>query len=101
VFNAGKADEFIMLRLGSMCLELFQARGSEGSQRGGEQPIGMKHLAFEVPSVDKVVKGLNADGIKTDDIIDCSSIVSGMSVCFFNDPDGNRLELMQGYQDQK
>jgi hypothetical protein len=27
-------------------------------------------------------------------------VVKGMKVCFFNDPEGNRLELMEGYQDQ-
>jgi glyoxylase I family protein len=100
VFNAGKADEFIMLRLGSTCLELFQAAAAPGADKGGEQPVGLKHLAFEVPSVEEAVRKLKADGIMTDAIIDCSTIVKGMKVCFFNDPDGNRLELMQGYQDQ-
>ena len=30
----------------------------------------------------------------------CRLVVPGLSVCFFDDPDGNPLELMQGYQDQ-
>lgn len=100
VFNAGTPDEFIMLRLGTTCLELFQAGAGHASDKGGEQPVGLKHLAFTVPSVEEAVRKLNADGIGTDPIIDCSSIVKGMKVCFFNDRDGNRLELMEGYQDQ-
>lgn len=33
-------------------------------------------------------------------VIDCAKVVEGLRGCFFNDPDGNILELMQGYQDQ-
>lgn len=100
VFNAGTPDEFIMLRTGAACVELFQAPASAGSARGGEQPVGFKHLAFEVPDMEAAVAALKADGIQTDPIIDCSGLVKGLRVCFFNDPDGNRLELMQGWQDQ-
>ena len=100
VFNEGKPDEFIMLRLGAMCLELFQSTHVLPSSQGGEQSIGFKHLALEVSNLDAALAALRADGIQTEEIYDCSSIVKGMRVTFFNDPEGNRLELMQGYQDQ-
>jgi glyoxylase I family protein len=100
VFNAGKPDEFIMLRLGSTCLELFSADSKAAGQTGGEQPVGFKHLAFEVPDLDKALAALQADGIKTEQIADCSSILPGFRVCFFKDADGNWLELMQGYRDE-
>ena len=100
VFNAGTKDEFIMLRLGSTCLELFSAQDNAKSLVAGEQPVGFKHLAFEVPNLEAAITKLHADGIKTDGIIDCSGVVAGLRVCFFKDPDGNQLELMQGYKDQ-
>ena len=100
VFNAGKPDEFVMLRQGSMCLELFQETEASQTSRGDVHAIGFKHLAFEVPDLDAALAALRADGIQTEAIYDCSSIVKGMRVTFFNDPDGNRLELMQGDQDQ-
>lgn len=100
VFNADTPTEFIMLRLGSTCLELFSAQGEAKADVGKEQPVGFKHLAFEVPDLDAAVAGLAAEGIETDPIIDYSGVVAGLRVCFFNDPDGNRLELMQGYKDQ-
>ena len=100
VFNEGTDREFIMLRLGPVCIELFQAQGDEKSQTAQEQPIGFKHLAFEVPDLEAAIASLKADGIEVEDIIDCSSILEGFRVCFFNDPDGNRLELMEGYKDQ-
>ena len=100
VFNEGTPDEFLMIRLGSICLELFSTETDSASQSGGEQPVGFKHLAFEVPDLENTVKKLKADGIQTEEIIDCSSVVEGLRVCFFNDPEGNRVELMEGYQDQ-
>jgi glyoxylase I family protein len=100
VFNAGTPHEFLMLRLGSTCLELFSAGPEAASAAAGEQPVGFKHIAFEVPDLDKAVAALKADGIQTDAIIDCSSLVQGLRVCFFNDREGNRTELMQGYVDQ-
>ena len=100
VFNAGTPNEFVMLRLGATCMELFQAASGNRTSSGGEQAVGFKHLAFEVPDLEAAIAALRADGIQTDDIIDCSSIVKGMRVAFFNDRDGNRLELMQGYRDQ-
>ena len=97
VFNAGTTDEFIMLRLGSTCLELFSACDSGAA---GEQSVGFKHLAFEVPDLEAAISNLHVDGVATEPIIDCASIVPGLRVCFFTDPEGNRIELMQGYQDQ-
>ncbi len=100
VFKPDTADEFIMLRLGPVCLELFTAPDTAPATDAGKHPPGFKHLAFEVPSLEDVIKDLNADGIATEDIRDCSALLEGMRICFFNDPDGNRIELVQGYQDE-
>jgi glyoxylase I family protein len=99
VFNAGKPGEFLMLRLGSICLEIFSADNAD-SLSGGEQPVGFKHLAFEVDDIDVAVANLHADGIETQDIADCSGVIEGLRICFFNDPDGNLIELMQGFKDE-
>jgi catechol 2,3-dioxygenase-like lactoylglutathione lyase family enzyme len=98
-FSRGKTNEFVMLRLRDLCMELFQAN-SGTSKQGGEQLVGFKHLAFGVSKISEVLKSLHGDGICTEDVVDCSSILKGMSVCFFNDPEGNRIELIQGYQDE-
>ena len=99
VFNRGRADEFLMLRLGGMCIELFQAPAGAAAAAPASG-AGYKHLAFEVPSVDAAVARLRDDGMAPDPVSDCSAIVPGMKVCFFQDPDGNRVELMQGYRDE-
>jgi catechol 2,3-dioxygenase-like lactoylglutathione lyase family enzyme len=98
VFNAGTPGQFVMLRLGGVCLEFFQGKTDAGL-KGGGQPVGFAHLAIAVPDLDAALDALRADGIQPDDIIDCSKIAEGMRVVFFNDPEGNRIELMQGYKD--
>ena len=100
VFNPDTPAEFIMLSLGDTRIELFSADGNTDGVRGHEQHVGFKHLAFSVPDIEASVAALHADGIETDDIIDCSGLVEGLKVCFFDDPEGNRLELMEGYKDQ-
>lgn len=99
VFNRDTPEEFVMLRLGAMCLELHPGKPAGRAISGGEQPVGFEHLAFEVSDLDGAVAGLRSDGIETGKIIDCSDAVRGLRVCFLKDPDGNRLELMQGYRD--
>ena len=101
VFQQNTPNEFVMLRLGSVCLELFPPPPDSESVSAGPQQIGFQHLAFEVPDLDAAVDGLVADGIEPEEIIDCSDLVPGLRICFFEDPDGNRIELMQGYCDQK
>lgn len=92
--------EFILIRSGATCLELFPSGPDTSPAAAEDDRIGFTHLAFEVHDIEAVVAGLQADGVATDEIKDCSKHCEGMSVCFFNDPDGNRIELMQGYRDE-
>ena len=100
VFFRGTPDEVVMLRLGSVCIELFPPGGADNSARGGEQAIGFKHLAFEVDNMDEKIKELKDAGFQMGEIIDCSELVPGLRICFFNDPDGNSVELMEKWSDE-
>ena len=101
VFMPGQPGEFVMLRLGAMCIELFGAAGLPTPEPGGgEQPVGFKHLAFEVADLDAALEALRADGVTPDQVIDAGAHVPGMRICFFRDPEGNILELMEGWQDE-
>jgi glyoxylase I family protein len=99
-FNRGEANEFFMLKLGSMRLELFKNQKA-GEDKGSEQPVGFKHLALDVPKLEPFIESLRADGIEADRIIDCGKIAPGMRIVFFRDPEGNILELMEGYRDEE
>jgi glyoxylase I family protein len=100
-FNPGKPNEFIMLKLGSMRLELFPAdRARSLNQRGGEQAIGFKHLAFDVPKLESAMESLQADGIQFDPVLTQDHVTPGLRIVFFRDPEGNIIELMEGYRDE-
>jgi glyoxylase I family protein len=99
-FKAGKPDEFIMLKLGSVRLELFSADPAQTAEAsGGEQLLGFKHLAFDVPKLEAAIAALQADGIEPDPIIDLGDVIPGFRIVFFRDREGNILELMEGYRD--
>ena len=101
-FKAGKPDEFIMLKLGSFRLELFPVESAQTAEAmGGEQVVGFKHLAFNVPKLEPAISALQADGIEPDPIINLGHVIPGFRIVFFRDPEGNILELMEGYQDEE
>jgi glyoxylase I family protein len=101
-FNAGKPNEFIMLKLGPVRLELFPADSTKTKhEKGGEQGIGFKHLAFDVPRLEPAIEALRADGIEPDPIIDMGELIPGSRIVFFRDPEGNIIELMEGYRDEE
>jgi glyoxylase I family protein len=101
-FKAGKPDEYIMLKLGSVRLELFSADPAQTvNANGGEQVIGFKHLAFDVPKLEPAIEALRVDGIEPDPIIDLGDIIPGFRIVFFCDREGNILELMEGYRDEE
>jgi glyoxylase I family protein len=101
-FNAGKPSEFIMLKLGSFRLEFFPTDSAKTmNQNGSEQAIGFKHLAFDVPNLDSAIEALRGDGIEPDRVIDFSTVIPGSRLLFFRDPEGNIVELMEGYRDEE
>ncbi len=96
-FNKGEAGEFLMLRSGPCCLELFPApAGTSKEEHGGEQKIGLKHLAFSVDKIEDALAALKEDGITAGPIHD-KLPVPGLRICFFNDPEGNIIELMENW----
>ena len=99
-FHPSQPNEFFMLKLGTVRLEFFTSGKTGPGDRGGEQPIGCKHLAFDVPKIEPILEALRADGIEPDPIIDCSKVADGMCIVFFRDPEGNIIELMENYRDE-
>ncbi|HEX4140739.1 MAG TPA: VOC family protein [Candidatus Methylacidiphilales bacterium] len=100
-FNRGQPNEFFLLRLGSMRLELFTGGKATVNDKGGEQAIGFKHLAFEVPKLEPVLDALLADGVDCDKIIEVPHLAPGARILFFRDPEGNIIELMENYRDEE
>jgi glyoxylase I family protein len=100
-FRPGKPNQFVMLKLGSVRLELYPSDSANADQKGGEQLAGFKHLAFDAPQLEPVIESLRADGIEPDPIVDISKHISGCRVGFFRDPEGNLIEFLEGYRDEE
>ncbi|MGD2174823.1 MAG: VOC family protein [Candidatus Brocadiaceae bacterium] len=99
VFKAGQPDEFVMLKLGDVRMELFQAEDTSPDDHGGPQKVGFKHMCFGVEDVAAKAAELEADGLEPGPVIDCSDQVPGLKVCFLRDPEQNVIELMEGWRD--
>ena len=100
-FRPGKPNQFVMLKLGSVRLELFPSYSANAGQKGGEQGVGFKHLAFDASKLEPAIESLRADGIEADPITDISKHIPGCRVVFFRDPEGNLIEFMEGYYDEE
>jgi glyoxylase I family protein len=100
-FHRGEPGEFFMLKLGAMRLELFSNSKANPAEKGGEQAVGLRHLAFDVPKLEPVIEALRADGIACDKIIEVPNVAPGARIVFFRDPEGNIIELMENYRDEE
>jgi glyoxylase I family protein len=97
VHNRGKPGEFVQLRLGGVLLELFPAFDVPEEATAVPATLGFKHFSFSVDDIEAVVAGLRADGVEVEKIVELSHMAPGLRVAFCDDPDGNRIELVEGY----
>jgi glyoxylase I family protein len=102
VFTPGP-DQVVMIRAGAVCLELFKA-GEESpvpppEQAGPDWPC-IRHLCFSVGDLDAKLREMGTDARITLGPLDMGEFVPGMRVCWVADPDGNIVELNQGYVDE-
>ena len=99
VFNPGQPNEFVMLRAGQTCLELFSTPSNEFS--GAGRRVGFKHMCFEVDDVASKLESMRGEVTVTWETEDRSDQMPGLTICFFKDPEGNFIELLRGWQDEE
>ena len=89
-FGSGEA-KIATLDLGGGLLELVQRPGSPGTPPEGN----WSHLAIHEPKFDETVAKLDARKIEKRLV----TMANGNRLCFFNDPDGHTVEIMEsGFQ---
>lgn len=96
------ATEIIYIKSGDMYLELFQSEGErpEGTPTGdGPKWPSFRHLAFQVDDVDAKVAAMGADAHVTLGPLDFGAFLPGWRTVWLADPDGNIVEISQGYSD--
>lgn len=95
--------QIVMIRSGSFYLELFKATEKSPvppAVKSGPEYPGWRHLCFLVDNLDEKLKELGSDVKITLGPADMSGFIPGMKVCWVADPEGNILELNQGYVDE-
>lgn len=89
----GEPGQFVMIRQGDFCLELFP-----GGLEGPAAAVGFKHLCFQVDDVDGWYSRLKDVAEFTAEPKN-SAISHWLRLAFLKDPDGNMIELNQGWKD--
>ena len=85
-FTSGEA-KIGLLDVGGGLLELVQRPGSPGTPPSGN----WSHLALHEPDFDVKLKALEGMGVA----LRLVTRANGNRLCFFQDPDGHTLELME------
>jgi len=85
-FGSGEA-KIAMIDIGGGLLEIVQRPGSPGKPPEGN----WSHVAIHDPDFDKTVAKITAKGLPKRDV----TMANGTRLCFFSDPDGHVIEVME------
>ena len=98
------AEQIVFIRAGNLVFELFKAQDARplpAPQNDGHPFGGWKHLAFQVPSVDAKLAEMGDDARITLGPLDFDDFIPGWRTVWIADPEGNILEITQGFQEQE
>ena len=97
----GRQDVFI--KSGAVYLELMYADGPRPvapPDKAGYLYQGVRHLAFQVDDVDATLAAMGDEAIVTLGPLRFDEAIPGWKTVWVADPDGNIVEISQGYVDQ-
>jgi len=96
-------EQIVFIRSGDAYLELFQAHGDAPgpppTEAGPDYPA-WRHLAFKVDNVDAKLDEMGADAQVTLGPVNFDDVIPGWRTAWVADPEGNIIEISQGYADQ-
>ncbi len=100
-FSLGE-DDLIFIRAGNVYLELFPAKGDAPSSpptADGPQYPGWRHIGFKVDDVDAKLAEMGDDARITLGPLNFDDFIPGWRTAWIADPEGNIVEISQGYTD--
>ncbi|MBE9062263.1 VOC family protein [cf. Phormidesmis sp. LEGE 11477] len=103
VAKLNETEQIVFIKLGEMYLELFQAKGRSPAPvaaNDGPNYPGWRHLGFQVDDVDAKLAEMGPDATISLGPLDFDSFIPGWRSVWVLDPDGNVVEISQGYVDQ-
>lgn len=95
--------QLVFIKSGSMYLELFSAEGrspAPAPDADGHHFPGWRHIAFQVDDVDAKLAEMGDDARITLGPLDFDDFIPGWRTVWVTDPEGNIVEISQGYADQ-
>jgi glyoxylase I family protein len=104
VVEVGAGDRIVFLRGPGIRLELFRAtedRPVAPPQNDGYPWPGVRNVSFEVDDVDAKLATMGADAVVAFGPLSFDAFVPGWRSVWLRDPDGNIVQLTQGYADQE
>jgi len=104
VVPLGGDDQIVFIKRGDLYLELFKAtQDTTSGAPGGTGPDfpSWRHLAFKVDSVDRKLADLGPAAKVTAGPADFGAILPGWRTAWVADPDGNIVEISEGFVDQE
>jgi glyoxylase I family protein len=100
----GDGNQIVFLKSGSFYLELFaatQPSPAPPSTGPGPEYPGWRHLAFKVDDVDATLAEMGSEAKITAGPMDFDAFISGWRSVWIADPDGNIVEISQGFVDEE
>ena len=99
----GDDNAIVFLRSGDFYLELFRATSTSpapAAEGAGPEYPGWRHLAFQVDDVDAALAAMGDDARVTAGPMGFDAFIPGWKTVWVADPDGNIVEISQGYRDE-
>ena len=96
--------QVVMIQAGGVYLELFSSteeRPAPKVEGAGPDYSGFRHFAFLVDDLDAKLEEMGDDARVTLGPLDMSQFIEGMRVAWIAEPEGNIVELNQGYKDEE
>jgi glyoxylase I family protein len=103
VIPLGGDDQIVFIKCGDVYLELFRAEGESPAPppaNDGPHYPGWRHIAFQVDDVDSKLAEMGDDAKITLGPLDFNDFIPGWRTVWIADPEGNIVEVSQGYVDQ-
>jgi glyoxylase I family protein len=103
VFDIGGGAQLVFVKSGNVYLEIFPTadeRPVPTPEKDGYGYPGVRHIAFQVDNVDVKLKEMGDDAHITLGPLDFDAFIPGWRTVWLSDPEGNIVEISQGYVDQ-
>ena len=96
--------QIVFIKSGGLMLELFPSADPSPlapPEKDGYTHPGWRHLAFKVPNVDEKLREMGPEACVTLGPFSFDDVIPGWRTVWVADPEGNIVEISQGYTDQK